>query len=307
VEALKRDQRTVSEYLTRVKELGIEPNFWTSEEYLTNCGAEIHCPFDEWIWPEADGWAVTPPVPTKRLVDRAEGFLATGADDSFFMQTPACPVWSDWYEGRSPDEPPVEDSIGNSPEFLDWEYLYDPKEFLDLRGGRWRTFRKNVRKLPERVGQSPLDYRTAGDPSVSPSTILELIFKWSAVEGATGGIEDEQTVVNYVQNSLERTAKVLWLRGVPIGVNIADANWKYINFRYSFYDPQWPFVSEYLRWRFFTDPDIVASGKLVNDGGTLGHPGLEKFKDRLNPVRKRKVYSWRKADENQSPIFSGHT
>jgi hypothetical protein len=77
-----------------------------------------------------------------------------------------------------------------------------------------------------------------------------------------------------------------------MAVNAWDENWQYINFRFCIIRQGEPFLDEFARWLFYTDGQIQAKNKLVNDGGTLGNPGLEHFKDKLNPVHKRKVYSW---------------
>jgi hypothetical protein len=31
---------------------------------------------------------------------------------------------------------------------------------------------------------------------------------------------------------------------------------------------------------------MVNMDKFINDGGSLGNPGLERFKDKLNPIKK---------------------
>jgi len=59
-------------------------------------------------------------------------------------------------------------------------------------------------------------------------------------------------------------------------------------YRYCIADPDEPFLDEFMRLLFY---QRNAAGKLVIDGGVLGRPGLERFKDKLNPVKKRPVYS----------------
>ena len=77
-----------------------------------------------------------------------------------------------------------------------------------------------------------------------------------------------------------------------VALNIWDENYKYVNYRFCFVDHSEPFLDEFVRYLFYTDLWILSKNKLVNDGGVLGRPGLEKFKDRLHPFRKRKVYSY---------------
>jgi hypothetical protein len=51
-------------------------------------------------------------------------------------------------------------------------------------------------------------------------------------------------------------------------------------------------LDEFVRYLFYTDREILSKNKFINDGGTVGNSGLERFKDKLNPFRKRKVYSY---------------
>jgi len=84
----------------------------------------------------------------------------------------------------------------------------------------------------------------------------------------------------------------LYKDGKLVAINIWDENYKYINYRYCIVDRKEPFLDEFVRYLFYTDLVILKTGKLVNDGGTVGNQGLEHFKDKLNPIRKRKVHSY---------------
>jgi len=77
-----------------------------------------------------------------------------------------------------------------------------------------------------------------------------------------------------------------------MAINAWDENWEFINYRVCIVRQNEPFLDEFVRWLFYTDSQIQSSGKLVNDGGTLGSPGLERFKDKMNPYRKRITHSW---------------
>jgi hypothetical protein len=80
--------------------------------------------------------------------------------------------------------------------------------------------------------------------------------------------------------------------GKVLGINIWDLNDTYINYRYCFCSNE-PFLSEYMRLLFYTDPEILSTGKLVNDGGCLGNDNLKAFKKKLNPISVREVSSYR--------------
>ena len=77
-----------------------------------------------------------------------------------------------------------------------------------------------------------------------------------------------------------------------MAINAWDVNWKYINYRVCMVRENEPFLDEFARWLFYTDPDIIKVNKLINDGGTLGCKGLERFKDKMNPKKKVEMYSW---------------
>ena len=82
---------------------------------------------------------------------------------------------------------------------------------------------------------------------------------------------------------------------VVLGLVGWDRNYEYTNFRYVLSRPGEAFLDEYARLLFYTDSEIHR-GLLVNDGGTLDNPNLERFKDKLNPISKRRVKTWRRMD-----------
>jgi hypothetical protein len=100
-----------------------------------------------------------------------------------------------------------------------------------------------------------------------------------------GDIQDNKTVSKYLEN-LPGKVSGLIVKGRLVGINIWDSSWMFTNFRYSFTDPDEPYVAEFLRLLFYR-----SQTGMINDGGSLGDPNLERFKDKLNPYRKNKIFS----------------
>lgn len=258
-------------YLTLLAQSRILPNFWVSPAYLERAGAQEYESGDL-IWLEADGVPLFPPLSFSGKIAPME-------------QWPVPYCWSD-FEGFTADT--------EHKELLDYEYLYAPANFKSMVGGKWATFRKNCRKYPTRNPGST--YNRDTEPTVDELVLL--LQRWAAKFDEEDTIHDFPIILRYIEN-IEHQSNFGWktLRskyGELIGINIWDRNWKYINFRYCFCDQSIPFLSEYIRWLFYTDPVIVSQNRLVCDGGVLDRPELKSFKEKLNPYRVREVYTWGK-------------
>lgn len=253
-----RSNPAVLGYLEAVRESGKSPNFWTSASFLD-------LKYDlEWI--EEDG---------------LQGFKELGEPGWFLPPLDGlgrlrtdCDVWACMYG----------DSDG---EFLDYEFIYRPADFLDLSGGHWTTFRKNVRKWPSRTRGTTV-YRELGRDEM-PGEAVSLLASWAV--GRT--IYDAETLGRISIHGERRFG--LFVDDRLVGLNVCDDNWEFLNFRLCLDDGS-PFIQEFLRYSFYTSPFVLGCGKLVNDGGCLGLPGLERFKRKLNPVEVRTIYSYRKKD-----------
>jgi len=247
---------------------GIEPNFFISEPYLNQ--PNLIGRYEKgWVWVEEDGLALFPPLPL------VKGFF----NSSGFPEIPY--FWSDF------------NNLYGGPgewfsDFLDWEYLYDPKNFKDLSGGKWQTFRKNSRKWLKMQG-GVYSYQSNCPVHIRAG----LLGEW--LEDREQTIQDAEFIAECVLNS-HKDLRLKYLfdkEGELAGINIWDENWMYINYRFCIVRKD-PFLDEFMRLNFYLDPIIQKKNKLVNDGGSLENIGLERFKDRLNPVRKRIVSIWTK-------------
>jgi hypothetical protein len=260
-------------YLDWLEKLKVIPNFWCSEEYFEKAHLEEEL------------------LPGNFLIVKDSLFKGTGmilvpaVDIEYGTILPGgVPrIWSD-FEGWQ--------SVSYSPSFLDYEYIYNPKEFLTMDGGKWQVFRKNCRKFPKRV-MTDLTYNRLGAwnyPNLD-GAFNEMFQEW--LSGADREIQDDEVMLKYFGGGENR--KILWSRDERkiYGVNIWDENYHYVNFRYSFCRKD-DYLPEYMRWLFYTDGEIVRKNKLVNDGGTLDNPNLKRFKDKLCPCSVREVHSWLK-------------
>jgi len=246
-------------YLEFLKKKKIEPNFYCSESYLLASGAQ--CYFEnDWAYVDADGWLLFPPI-----------YVCDNRQEKSNK-----PIWSDFCKIY-----PSYSTIS----FLDWEYVYNPSHFLELKGGQWEVFRKNIRKFSKNhANWVYCDWIDIKQCSV-------LLSNWFEHKNDA---EDAEIITNILLNDFPGLCKrALYDENEHLkAVNVWDTNWKYINYRLCIVDKKEPFVDEFSRWLFYTSNDIINSGKLVNDGGSVGNSGLERFKDKLNPIRKRKVYSY---------------
>lgn len=264
-------------YLNNLKAQGIDPNFWCSEEYAGKAGLierKIRDGGTVRVLDPATGWDVLPPIhPT-------DGY-------SHGWKGPER-IWSD-FEGYNPE--------GYNKHFLDYEYIYDPRAFTDMSGGKWMVFRKNSRKWPRRHGHAG-SYMSVEFAAPERWEIEELLVSWLGTLPEDGEVHDDEVMLKYAFEGEHRVC--LWDKDTKlIGMNVWDSNWRFNNFRYSICQPQ-PFLAEYMRLLFYTQPEILAgaqNGKLVNDGGILDRPSLKTFKDKMNPLRVRKVHSWQAAVE----------
>lgn len=252
-------------YLNRAKEVGIIPNFFVSEPYLKL--SDVQCFIEtNWIWIEDEEWLLFPPLCLTKNEHRCP-FIGRLKN-----------VWSD-FESLSFDHLATR-------KFLDWEYIFNPIHFNDLSGGKWETYRKNIRKWPK--SHAKWFYSSY----FKRKELCIFLSDWLETKGDK--TEDGNLLLDYIinDNLLVHRRFIYDELDELVAVNAWDENWKYINYRYCIVKKDNLYLDEFARYLFYTDPIIQAKGKLVNDGGCLGYEGLEHFKNKLNPVKKRAVYSW---------------
>lgn len=267
-------------YLRAMKAHNIEPNFWISKEYFRVAG------FKE---------IIASPGSSDQLI----GIISEDTAQFIFPpisllhgcgRIPICPstgIWSDFRDTKYKEADAT---------FLDLEYIYDPKNFLVMSGGDWAVFRKNVRKWPrtnDYVYVNPDDW----PQEFFEEAIQKLLIKWLEQHEEVE-IHDPEALLHYVQRGENRKVLFQVDEKKVMGINCWDSNYKYINFRFSICDRTEPFLNEFMRYLFYIDPDILKTQMLVNDGGVLGSEHIQRFKDKMNPVRVRKVHSWEMRRKN---------
>ncbi|OQC75334.1 MAG: hypothetical protein BWX44_00065 [Spirochaetes bacterium ADurb.Bin001] len=244
------------QYLERAFQMTISPNFWLTKEYLSFQKDMVLKELKGWIWLQEGEWAVFPPLPS--------------LDYTPSLVPPKLKIWSDF--GNY--------SLGSELEFLDWEYTYHSRDFSDMRGKKWAVFRKNSRKWPQR--NNNWAYTVHAPPN---KQIEALLIKWLCKK-SNEEIEDAETLLWFVFNGTRRA--FLYHHEELIGINIWDECYfsNYVVYRYVIVNPDEPFLDEFMRLLFYQNVQAY-----VIDGGVLGRPGLERFKDKLNPIYKRPIYS----------------
>lgn len=265
-------QVELNQYLLQAQKIGIKPNFYLSEVYLKFAGAVCYS-MNEWIWIEADDWCMFPPF-----------YLGSCFTTSINDLRASCPVnkyWSDFEKSNYI----FGQSLDFFPNFLDYEYIFNPKHFNDMKGGKWNIYRKNIRKWPKFN-----EKWVYGDYFNRQDTEL-LLADWLDKKSKT--VQEAEMIIQYLLSDEPGIyRKSLYSDGKLMAVNAWDENWQYINYRFCIVDKSQPFLDEFTRYLFYIDPEIQSKDKLVNDGGSLNNKGLERFKDKLNPIQKRSVYSW---------------
>lgn len=266
---MEKESQELTLYLERARTLRIEPNFYMSLPYLVAAGA--HCySTKEWVWIEADNICLFPPL-----------LLHT---DSYQIDNVCYPVDKIW-AGTNTSIPLW---VQFTPEFLDYEYIFNPKDFNIMFGGIWETFRKNSRKWPHSNPNWVYCDR------IDKEAIKDLLWEWCVEKDST--LLDGELLAEYLLNPHSETKmRCLYNEKEELmAINAWDNNWKYINYRICISRVKEPFLAEFARWLFYTDQTIQKQERLVNDGGSLGNVGLEKFKDKMNPIHKNSIFSWHK-------------
>jgi len=244
-------------YLRLVSEFGLCPNFWMSEEYVQKAGL---------VW-------------IKRGL--LEGFVAGNDSDEWFfppIKNGSFVFNDNIYCGFVDYSIPFVQS-----DFLDYQFIYNPSDFLDLSGGKWKVFRKNIRKYIRRI-QYDVVYRPLQLDEQSEQ-VESLLLRWSS----GGEFYDPDVMIRFILQGNNREG--LFVGGMLVGLNVFDENFMFINYRYCLDDGS-PFLNELMRFYFYTNS--ARRRKLVNDGGSLGLEGLYRFKCKLNPLTVFKVFTYKK-------------
>ena len=248
------------DYWTTLEASSLIPNSWMTREYVELAGLVWTHDDGLWGWKEWDGplWVLPP------LKSRDDILCCNFELDQ--------PIWAGF--------PNVQGSLQT--EELDRQYMYDSAHFNHLNGNRWATFRKNIRKYPARCGKDLVYRRLQGEEH--SEEIEGMLIAWSL--GKT--IQDHETMIKFCFNGKLRWG--LFNNGELVGLNVGDENYQHTIYRYCLDDGS-PFLNEYLRYRFYTDPYVQEKG-MVNDGGDLDNEQLAKFKRKLNPEQVMVVYTY---------------
>jgi len=252
-------------WLDLIEKNNITPNFLCSLEY-----------FQKSDWKEAsDGDYVgvydVDDLPTLPLINIKKGIL--------HQHVPPLGIWAD-VPGFEPYE-----FVNKS--FWDYQFIYNSLNFQNMNGKQWSVFRKNSRKFFRNNQQMDIIETKIGSIDQLED------FSYQAIETIKdNSIHDIDTMINFLMNGRHRQFIIDKSKKKLLAVNIWDENYKYINYRYCLC-LDLPYLSEFARIKFYKFIALIRPGKLVNDGGVLGRQSLKSFKDKMNPVEIRKIYTWK--------------
>lgn len=252
-------QRQVSQlYLKVLESNDVLPNFWMSEEYIvkSNLLWVVEAHLKGFKQTGFDGWFFPP-------LDDSNRIILGGVDV---------------YAGLL-----VNHGILNA-QFLDYQFFYRTKDFFTMSGKRWKVFRRNVQKYLREQGEH-LYYRKIGEDC--QESVIDILLKWSN----NRQIYDSEVFVKYILEGENRWG--LFDGDELLGLNVFDENYKFVNYRYCIDSGKF-FLNKLMRYYFYTSSVVVNKDKLINDGGSLGSEGLYQFKQRLNPFKICKVFSYQK-------------
>ena len=273
IQTKELDFSNSSLYLDKLKEFEIEPNFFCSLEYFQKSGCqESHNNLILGVW-DAEGNALLPMIDLNHK--SLHGYIP---DNGIWADLPGYqPLYYNQATGQS--------------RFMDYQYIYDPKQFLDMQGGQWAVFRKNSRKFPRRYGEDRLQFATDMDPFRVEVFSTDVIKNFDV-----DTIYDPAVMIRYLFFGMNRLFILDNCSLRILAVSIWDENYKYINYRFCLCQDE-PFLSEYARLKFYeymaqNTNNCNPKGKLINDGGVLDKPSLKAFKDKMNPLKIDKIHSW---------------
>jgi len=251
-------------YLQSLEKFNITPNFLCSHEYFTKAG---YCGRSNSRYVgiyDTDDLLVLPLIDL--LLGRIHSIIPYGG------------IWAG-LPGFDPGYHPEHKKV-----FWDLQYIYNPKDFEDMSGKKWATFRKNSRKFLARY-----PYRTKWVNKISDDKIED--FANAAIMVIKdNSIHDVEVMITYLMEGKHRRFLINKSQKEILAINIWDQNYKYINYRYCLC-LNIPFLSEYARLSFYKS---IQDNRMVNDGGTLGRESLKSFKDKLNPIVVMKIYNWKR-------------
>lgn len=199
-------------------------------------------------------------------------------------------LWCDAADARG-----LSDALGCSVALKEREYIYSPAAMRALSGSRWRTVRRNVRRIERRPGLHVRDYAPADAPACR-----DLLAAWENTQGRRHrGLFDR----GYTRACLELApqlpdrdlcGELILMDGEIRAFAFAGEMWPGMaSFFVAKTDTRVRGLSYFQRWHVlqrFTDYEHI------NDASDLRHPGLRQFKRSLRPVRMVDVYSARQVE-----------
>lgn len=255
----------MSRYLGELKKRNINPNFYCSEEYFEKAG---------WIEDRDEENVII-------IFDFSKSNIMLPVIDLDSIRF----LSSSFYAGFcNLNSVCFKEDIKLN--FLDYEFIYDPSQFLSLSGNKWKKVRKNLKWCREDFGKLDAFYTYENYDQLEIDNFLNI---WvNSMEGQK--LYDPEVFLKYIFFGKNR---LLFKnnKGVIKGIACWDENWKYINFRYCLVNnSEGRGLSDTCRVLFYRYINACMPGKLVNDGGSLGIPSLYKYKEKLNPIEINKIY-----------------
>lgn len=281
-----------NKYLKTAQNLHVNPNFWMSDEYLKAAEA-VDYEQTGFSGVRADGLNLFP-----ELMPPPWGFIKRGGN----------PYWA------SPILRPTMTNViteENGHTFLDYNFLYRPSDLAEAKGGKFKKFRKNSRRVEKS------HFQITGDLINTPISLQDIdnfVIEWVESK-APETVQDGDSLVNFFFNAMATGEGIGIVAGRGeigweiIGINLWDENWRYVNYRYCLANHGIPYADEFLRRRFYSQIAERVDKKWVNDGGSIDSEGLHRFKMSLNPVRVERIYSYKgdpSANKEKKTVLDGN-
>ena len=170
------------------------------------------------------------------------------------------------------------------------EYFYNPAQVSAMEGTGYKPLRKVVRRV-EREDRP--DFRPMTKQDVADCHVL--LKKWRKLQGRKHGFLLDW---GYTKAALDRFGDwnvqdlAGWCVEVSEVLTAFALTGRMASDQACFFvakaDPEWPGMSDYLRYRVY---DALSEYRLVNDAGDLDIPGLRQHKRRFQPTELRPVFT----------------
>jgi len=264
----------IKQYYSLLRETGVLPNFWVSPTYWAMSEMEkIESPCRSAV---SLGWKEIAAFPPISLVSHKILQETVGKNGPEVMYS----------------FPEVRPTDKDREVFVGFNYIYDPQEFIGLKGKRWSTLRTSISKWT-RSNPNCVFY-AGGCPNWDSKPSCLFLKEWQ--QNNSVSVSDFDIMIRYFV-SIENVPNCGFLfqdqmQTELIGLVTWDWNWQFVNLRFCLHKDE-PYLAEFLRWRFYVYIAGLQQHRLVNSGGDRICKPKKNINMNTNVKATLPIYSWK--------------